>query len=111
MQSMTETPLIPNQYATGNTRERMESALLAAGLKLDALTAPDIAALEDFHVSGRLATDSLIKLLGLTAEDRVLDAGSGVGGTARFVAHQFGCHVSAVDLTPEFCAAAQWLND
>jgi sarcosine/dimethylglycine N-methyltransferase len=33
----------------------------------------------------------------------VLDAGSGVGGTARYLADQFGCRVAAVDLTEEYC--------
>jgi sarcosine/dimethylglycine N-methyltransferase len=46
----------------------------------------------------------------VAAEDRVLDAGSGVGGTARYLARQIGCHVDTVDLTPEFCHTARWLN-
>ena len=72
------------QYATGHTRARIEQALLAAGL-------------------ARLAQ--------ITESDRVLDAGGGIGGTARFLAHEHGCHVTSVDLTEEFCATARWLND
>jgi len=66
--------------------------------------------LEDFHTLGRLATSALIELAGVTAADRVLDAGSGIGGTARYLASTVGCRVSSVDLTPEYCATAQWLN-
>jgi sarcosine/dimethylglycine N-methyltransferase len=41
----------------------------------------------------------------------VLDAGSGIGGTARFLADVYHCHVTAIDLTEEYCATARWLND
>jgi SAM-dependent methyltransferase len=41
---------------------------------------------------------------------RVLDAGSGLGGTSRFLAERFGIAVEAVDLTPEFVEAAEELN-
>jgi SAM-dependent methyltransferase len=40
----------------------------------------------------------------------VLDAGSGIGGTARFLADQIGCRITAVDLTEEYCQTARWLN-
>jgi ubiquinone/menaquinone biosynthesis C-methylase UbiE len=40
----------------------------------------------------------------------VLDAGSGVGGTARYVANHCGCSVTAVDLTAEYCETNRWLN-
>jgi SAM-dependent methyltransferase len=97
-------------YATGTTRERIERALLAAGLSLDSLSPTDLDFLEEFHILGRLATDSLVRLAAVTAGDRVLDAGSGVGGTARYLARQITCHVDTVDLTPEFCDTARWLN-
>ena len=40
----------------------------------------------------------------------MLDAGSGIGGTARYIADQCGCKVTAVDLTEEYCQTATWLN-
>ena len=43
---------------------------------------------------------------GVTAEDRVLDIGSGLGGPARLLARQVGCHVVGLDLTPELCEVA-----
>ena len=39
---------------------------------------------------GRYATGQLVDLAGITSETRVLDAGSGVGGTARYVADHYG---------------------
>jgi SAM-dependent methyltransferase len=36
--------------------------------------------------------------------------GSGIGGPARWIAAKFGCHVTGIDLTAEFCKAAEALN-
>ena len=66
--------------------------------------------LEDFHSLGRIATAQLIQLAEVRGEDRVLDAGTGIGGTARLLAAEIGCHVTAVDLTAEYCETADWLN-
>jgi SAM-dependent methyltransferase len=41
----------------------------------------------------------------------VLDAGTGIGGAARLIAAERGTCVTAVDLTPEYCEVAKWLND
>jgi SAM-dependent methyltransferase len=98
-------------YATGLTRSNIERALLEAGKSTSALQASDLAMLEDFHTLGRLATVALIDLAQVGAGDRVLDAGAGIGGTARLIAAEHGCRVTAVDLTPEYCEVATWLND
>jgi SAM-dependent methyltransferase len=67
--------------------------------------------LEDFHSLGRLATAALVDLARIDASDRVLDAGAGIGGTARLIAAERGARVTAVDITPEYCEVAAWLND
>ena len=97
-------------YATGLTRSNIERALAAAGKSTDALHASDLAMLEDFHSLGRIATAALIDLAHISATDRVLDAGAGIGGTARLIVAERGARVTAVDLTPEYCEVADWLN-
>jgi SAM-dependent methyltransferase len=106
---MTET-LVHDQYSTGLTRRNIEQALNAAGKDLDHLAPDDLAPIEDFHTMGRIATGQLVDLIGISSANRVLDAGSGIGGTARFVADRCRCHVTAVDLTEEYCETNRWLN-
>jgi SAM-dependent methyltransferase len=101
---------IETQYATGASRQAIEQALVAAGKDLGHLRPADIALLEDFHTMGRIATAQLADLVEVTPGDEVLDAGSGIGGTARYLVERSGCHVVAVDLTEEYCQTARWLN-
>ena len=101
---------IQTQYSTGASRQAIEQALAAAGKDLDHLRPEDLALLEDFHTMGRIATTQLADLAEITPDDEVLDAGSGIGGTARYVAGRSRCHVAAVDLTEEYCQTARWLN-
>jgi SAM-dependent methyltransferase len=98
------------QYSTGLSRRNIEQALITAGKDLDHLAPADLSLLEDFHTMGRYATSQLVDLVGITSESEVLDAGSGVGGTARYVADHCGCTVNAVDLTDEYCQTSRWLN-
>jgi sarcosine/dimethylglycine N-methyltransferase len=101
---------IDAQYSTGLSRHNIEQALIAAGKDLDHLQPADLGPLEDFHTMGRIATSQLADLAKITSEDDVLDAGSGIGGTARFLAEQYRCRVTAIDLTEEYCETARWLN-
>jgi SAM-dependent methyltransferase len=98
------------QYATGLSRKSIEQALTAAGKDIEHLAPADLGALEEFHTMGRIATGQLAGLARITRSDRVLDAGAGIGGTARFLAATYGCQVTAVDLTGEYCETASWLN-
>src|SRR5207342_2399296 len=101
---------IRDQYSTGLSRRNIEQALVSAGMDIDHIAPADLAALEDFHTMGRIATGRLVDLLEITTDTRVLDAGSGIGGSARFVADRYGCAVTAVDLTEEYCDTCTWLN-
>jgi sarcosine/dimethylglycine N-methyltransferase len=105
------TSTIDHLYETGLTRSNIERALAEAGKQTAALQASDLAMLEDFHSLGRLATAALIDLAQISERDRVLDAGAGIGGTARLIAAERRARVTAVDLTAEYCDVATWLND
>jgi len=81
-------------------------SLREVGKDLDKLTTADLAAVDEFHIRGRKATLELAAQMKLSADDSVLDIGSGLGGPARTLAETYGCHVTGIDLTQTFCDAA-----
>lgn len=72
-------------------------------------TGEDLAPVDEFHIGGRAATADIAQRLGLTAIDRVLDVGCGLGGAARQVAGAYGCHVTGIDLTLDYVEAGNVL--
>ena len=84
------------QYSTGLSRANNDQALIAAGKDLDHLQPADLGLLEDFHTIGRIATSQLADRIQISSGSEVLDAGSGIGGTARYVADHSDCKTTAV---------------
>jgi sarcosine/dimethylglycine N-methyltransferase len=73
--------------------------------------APDtLAPIDHFHGKGAIATEELAAVLQPKASDHLLDIDCGIGGPARWIAAKYGCRVTGVDLTAEFCEAARELN-
>src|SRR5215831_21164706 len=85
-------------------------ALIAAGKDLDALTIDDLAPADQFHGGGKAATVRLARLAGVSSGMRVLDVGGGLGGPARTLAVEFGCHVTVIDLTESYVRAGKALT-
>ena len=101
---------VSDHYAHGALIEAIEAALAASGIARDAVTVTDLAPVDEFHIGGRAATAALAGQLGLAASDRVLDVGCGLGGAARFLASEYGCTVTGIDLTAEFVETARTLS-
>lgn len=76
----------------------------------ETLTSLHLAPASEFHVGGLESTRRFIPMLGIAPGMAVLDVGSGVGGTARFVAETCGASVTGIDLTPAFVEAAGTLS-
>lgn len=75
------------------------------------IDARKLSALDQFHMGGLAATAAFAARIAPAADARVLDAGSGLGGPARYLAETFGCHVEGVDLSPDYVAVAELLSD
>jgi SAM-dependent methyltransferase len=101
---------IEAHYTRPDLGEIIVAALKAAGKDLDHLTPDDLAPVDEFHGGQRPATVRLAELVGFSGNDRVLDVGSGLGGPSRYIAWRYGCRVSGIDLTAEFCRVAEMLT-
>jgi sarcosine/dimethylglycine N-methyltransferase len=101
---------IEAHYASADIAARILAALRAAHGADVAVTPDALAPLDHFHGRGLPATRELARLLDPRPGERVLDIGSGIGGPARWIAAHYRCHVTGIDLTQEFCRAAEALN-
>jgi ubiquinone/menaquinone biosynthesis C-methylase UbiE len=101
---------VSRHYSSGRLLERLRAALAAEGVDLDHATADELAPFDHFHGRGLEATEQAAGLVTATPSDHILDVGSGIGGPARYFARRFGCRVTGIDLTAEFCETARVLT-
>ena len=101
---------INDQYGQPDLSSRILKALQDAGKDINSLTREDLSSFDEFHGGGLAATKELASLAGPLEGLQVLDVGSGIGGPARTLASEYGCEVTGIDLTEEFCLAAEMLT-
>lgn len=100
-----------SHYGREGMGEAILSALRESGKDLKSVTVDDLSPVAEFHIGGQAATLELAQLAGMRKGARVLDVGSGLGGPARTLAQHFGCKVTGLDLTEEFCRVATTLTE
>lgn len=100
---------VARHYAHGSLEQAILEALAAAGKDVNRLSPADLAPVDEFHVGGRPATIAFAGQLGVRSGMRLLDVGCGLGGAARYFAHEHGCHVTGIDLSDEYVAVANAL--
>jgi SAM-dependent methyltransferase len=103
-------PKVVAQYTQGDLLERIFAALREVGKDPENLTVQDLAPVDHFHTLGPMATFALADAAGFEGGEEVLDVGSGLGGPARTLAATYGCKVTGIDLTPEYCRVAEELS-
>jgi len=103
-------PNVADHYTSGNLLARLNAALVDDGADPAQPTIETLAPYDQFHGRGMEATEEVAGMIKVTATDHLLDVGSGIGGPARFMAHRFGCRVTGIDLTSEFCEVASHLT-
>lgn len=96
-------------YGHQDLETEILAALIAAGKDLDRLKPEDLAPIDEFHIRGRKATLELAREIRLEETMQVLDVGSGLGGASRYLALEFGCRVTGLDLAEEYCRVATML--
>ncbi len=101
---------ITGHYTSGSLLDRLKAALADDGADPDHPTIEALAPYDQFHGRGLDATEQLAAGISVSASDHLLDIGSGIGGPARYMANRFGCKVTGIDLTEEFCDVARHLT-
>ena len=107
---MTTPSEVSAHYTSGDLRARLEGRLREDGVDPVRPTFEALAPYDHFHGRGVEATEDMANRLQIAGTDHVLDVGSGLGGPARYFARRFGCRVSGIDLTAEFCDVARHLT-
>ena len=101
---------ISDHYSQGGLLARLEANLREDGVDPASPPLEELAPYDHFHGRGLEATGDMADRLPVSAKDWILDIGSGLGGPARYMARRFGCRVSGIDLTAEFCEVARLLT-
>jgi ubiquinone/menaquinone biosynthesis C-methylase UbiE len=102
---------VVNFYDTHPINEHeILAKLTAKGVNLDSLTEAELKEFDQDHYGGFEATDTLARVGDFRREHRVLDVCCGLGGPARWIAHQVGCAVTGLDLTQSRIDSARRLT-
>jgi ubiquinone/menaquinone biosynthesis C-methylase UbiE len=109
MENATDT--IERHYARGKILNSILRALREMGKDIARLAPSDLAPVDEFHIRGREATVELANRASLKPGLRVLDVGSGLGGSVRYLVSEHQCRVTGIDLTREYVDAANALAD
>jgi SAM-dependent methyltransferase len=98
-------------YSARDIEARILAGIRAAGLNPEQRLSPEeLGALDHFHTGGLRASRELLEVAQIRAEDRVLDIGAGLAGSARLLASAVGCRVDCIEMSPDYCAGAVLLN-
>lgn len=85
--------------------------LRADGVGLTDLTEDVLQNYDQDHYGGVAANDALASLAGIDETCDLLDVCCGLGGPSRYLAHNYGCRVTGIDLTESRVAGARRLTE
>ncbi len=102
---------IAAHYGQSGLLDAIDDGLERSGVDPNAPSIEDLAPVDEFHTAGRTTTLQALAMTPIEAGMHVLDAGCGIGGTARCLAKEKGCRVTGIDLTSEYVSVARALTE
>lgn len=102
---------VRGHYGWSGLMETIEEEIRRHGIDPRDVTVDQLAPVDNYHWLRLAGTLALADAAAITRTERVLDVGGGIGGPARQLASRVGCHVTVLDVTPEYCAVGETLTD
>lgn len=93
---------VKNHYTHGSLIDAIRGGIEQSGKTIENVDVDDLGPVDEFHIGGRVATESFLDQLDIDPGHHVLDVGCGLGGGSRFAAKKYGCRVTGIDLTDEY---------
>ncbi len=105
---------VSDHYYHGDLLNAIKDSIAKLGKTTETVTIDDLAAVDEFHIGGREATEHFLGQIKISKQDHMLDVGCGLGGTARYIATKYKNNVTGIDLTQEYIDTgniiSSWLN-
>jgi len=102
---------INEHYGISGILNSILNGLESSGKNLHTLEPNDLSPIDEFHTRGKESTIEIANLAQLQPHHTVLDVGCGLGGSARYIANEYGCSVVGIDLTDEYVDVAKKLTE
>ena len=102
---------INKHYGISGILNSILDGLESSGEDTSTLKPDDLSSIDEFHTRGKESTIEIANLAQLQPHHSVLDVGCGLGGSARYIANEYGCSVVGIDLTDEYVDVANKLTE
>lgn len=102
---------VSGHYGWSGLMEIIEDEIRRHGINPQEVTVAQLAPVDNYHWLRLAGTLALADAAAISRSERVLDVGGGIGGPARQLASRVGCHVTVLDVTPEYCAVGERLTE
>ena len=93
---------VASHYTHGSLLETIKDGVHKLEKSIDQVDIDDLGPVDEFHIGGRIATESFLDQLNINRTNHILDVGCGLGGGSRYAAQRYGCQVTGIDLTQEY---------